>query len=71
MVLPPMRPTLLMSPMEAMPCTTVQKIAGAIIIAALSAINVVVMTVLATVAAHLYNLAAQLLGGIEVTFRED
>lgn len=37
----------------------------------LSAINVVVMTVLATVAAHLYNLAAQLLGGIEVTFRED
>jgi hypothetical protein len=37
----------------------------------LSAINVVVMTALATIAAHLYNLAAQLLGGIEVTFGED
>jgi hypothetical protein len=37
----------------------------------LSAINVVLMTALATIAAHLYNLAAQLLGGIEVTFGED
>lgn len=37
----------------------------------LSAINVVVMTALATIAAHLYNLAAQLLGGIELTFGDD
>jgi hypothetical protein len=37
----------------------------------LSAINVVLMTALATIGAHLYNLAAQLLGGIEVTFSED
>lgn len=35
-----------------------------------SAINVVLMTAIATVAAHLYNLAAQLLGGIEVTFTD-
>jgi len=31
----------------------------------------VVMTVLATIAAHLYNLAAHVLGGIEVTFTND
>lgn len=37
----------------------------------LSAINVILMTALATIGAHLYNLAAQLLGGIEVTFGED
>lgn len=37
----------------------------------MSAINVVVMTALATIAAHLYNLAAQLLGGIELTFGDD
>lgn len=37
----------------------------------LSAINVVVMTALATIGAHLYNLAAQLLGGVELTFGED
>lgn len=37
----------------------------------LSAINVVLMTALATIGAHLYNLAAQLMGGIEVTFGED
>lgn len=37
----------------------------------LSAINVVLMTALATIGAHLYNLAAQLLGGLEVTFSED
>jgi hypothetical protein len=37
----------------------------------LSAINVVLMTALATIGAHLYNLAAQLLGGIQVTFGED
>ncbi len=37
----------------------------------LSAINVVLMTALATIGAHLYNLAAQVLGGIEVTFGED
>lgn len=36
-----------------------------------SAINVVLMTALATIAAHLYNLAAQLLGGVEMTFGED
>lgn len=37
----------------------------------LSAINVVLMTVLATIGAHLYNLAAQLMGGVEVTFSEE
>ncbi|MEO6604561.1 MAG: DUF3566 domain-containing protein [Aeromicrobium sp.] len=37
----------------------------------LSAINVVLMTALATIGAHLYNLAAQVLGGVEVTFSED
>lgn len=35
-----------------------------------SALNVVFMTALATIAAHLYNLAAGLLGGVEVTFEE-
>ncbi len=34
----------------------------------LSAVNVVIMTGLATIAAHLYNLAAQLLGGFQVTY---
>ncbi len=37
----------------------------------LSAINVVLMTALATIGAHLYYLAAQLLGGLEVTFSDD
>jgi len=37
----------------------------------LSAINVILVTALATIGAHLYNLAAQLLGGIEVTFVEE
>jgi hypothetical protein len=37
----------------------------------LSAINVVLMTALATIGAHLYNTAADLLGGIEVTFSEE
>jgi len=37
----------------------------------LSALNVVLMTALATIAAHLYNLAAQLMGGIEVTLAEE
>lgn len=37
----------------------------------LSAINVILMTALATIAAHLYNLAAQLIGGVEVTFAEE
>jgi transmembrane protein DUF3566 len=37
----------------------------------LSAINVILLTALATIGAHLYNLAAQLLGGVEVTFSED
>ncbi len=36
----------------------------------LSAINVIVMTMIATIAAHLYNLAAQLLGGVDVTFSD-
>ena len=29
------------------------------------------MTALATIGAHLYNLAAALLGGVEATFRDD
>jgi transmembrane protein DUF3566 len=37
----------------------------------LSAINVILMTALATIGAHLYNLAAELLGGLEVTFSDD
>ena len=37
----------------------------------LSAINVIVMTALATIAAHLYNLSARLMGGVEMTFAED
>lgn len=37
----------------------------------LSAVNVVLMTALATIGAHLYNLAAQLMGGVEVTFAEE
>ncbi|MBA4607478.1 DUF3566 domain-containing protein [Aeromicrobium sp. Marseille-Q0843] len=35
-----------------------------------SALNVIFMTALATIAAHLYNLAAGILGGIELTFGE-
>lgn len=37
----------------------------------LSGINVILMTALATVGAHLYNLAAALLGGVEATFADD
>ncbi|MGH3459379.1 DUF3566 domain-containing protein [Aeromicrobium sp.] len=37
----------------------------------LSAINVILMTALATIGAHLYNLASELLGGLEVTFSDD
>ncbi len=37
----------------------------------ISGINVVLMTALATVGAHLYNLAAALLGGVEATFTDD
>lgn len=37
----------------------------------LSAINVILMTALATIGAHLYNLAAELLGGLEITFSDD
>ncbi|RLV57606.1 DUF3566 domain-containing protein [Aeromicrobium phragmitis] len=37
----------------------------------LSALNVVFMTALATIAAHLYNLAAQILGGIKLTFADE
>lgn len=36
----------------------------------ISALNVIFMTALATIAAHLYNLAAGILGGIELTFGE-
>ncbi|HUP99963.1 MAG TPA: DUF3566 domain-containing protein [Aeromicrobium sp.] len=36
----------------------------------LSGINVILMTGLATVGAHLYNLAAELLGGVEATFAD-
>lgn len=36
----------------------------------LSAINVIVFTMMATIAAHLYNLAAQLMGGIGITFQD-
>jgi hypothetical protein len=36
-----------------------------------SGINVILMTALATVGAHLYNLAAALLGGVEATFADD
>jgi hypothetical protein len=37
----------------------------------ISAINVLISTAVAAIAAHLYNLAAQLLGGITVTLAED
>jgi hypothetical protein len=37
----------------------------------LSGINVILMTGLATVGAHLYNLAAALLGGVEATFTDE
>ena len=36
-----------------------------------SGINVILMTALATVGAHLFNLAAALLGGVEVTVTDD
>lgn len=37
----------------------------------LAAINVVFMTALAAIGAHLYNLVAAMLGGVEVTLAED
>jgi len=37
----------------------------------LSALNTVVMTSIAVIGSHLYNLAVQLLGGIDVTLSED
>ena len=37
----------------------------------LSGMNVILMTALATVGAHMYNLAAALLGGVEATFTDD
>lgn len=37
----------------------------------LSAINVVITTAVATIGAYLYNLAAQLLGGVDVTLAEE
>lgn len=36
-----------------------------------SALNVVFMTALATISAHLYNLAAQIMGGFKVSFTEE
>lgn len=36
----------------------------------ISSLNVIFMTALATIAAHLYNLAAGILGGVELTFGE-
>ena len=36
-----------------------------------SGINVILMTALATVGAHMFNLAATLLGGVEATFTDD
>ena len=38
---------------------------------ALAAINVVLMTALCTLAAFMYNMAASLVGGLNVTFTED
>lgn len=43
-------------------------IGGALVLAA---INVVFMTALAAIGAHLYNLVAAMLGGVEVTLAED
>ena len=43
-------------------------VGGALVV---SAINVVFLTALATIGAHLYNLVAAMLGGVEVTFAED
>lgn len=37
----------------------------------ISAINVVIVTAVATIGAYLYNLAAQLLGGVDVTLAEE
>jgi hypothetical protein len=37
----------------------------------ISAINVVITTAVATIGAYLYNLAAQLVGGVDVTLAED
>lgn len=45
-----------------------QMLSFAIVVAVL---NVVLMTALGTLAAFLYNLVAQLLGGLNVTFTED
>lgn len=45
------------------------RVVGATLI--LGSINVILLTGLATIAAHLYNLAAALLGGIEATFSDD
>jgi hypothetical protein len=37
----------------------------------LSAVNVVMMTALAAIGARLYNIVAELVGGVEVTFTDD
>lgn len=46
-----------------------ERVAGIALV--LAALNVVLMTTLATLGAFLYNLAASLLGGLEVTLAED
>ena len=47
----------------------IERVVGVALV--LAALNVVLMTTLATLAAFLYNLAASLLGGLEVTLAED
>ena len=47
----------------------IERVVGVALI--LAAVNVVLMTTLATLAAFLYNLAASLLGGLELTLAED
>ena len=48
---------------------SLERVAGIALV--LAALNVVLMTTLATLGAFLYNLAASLLGGLEVTLAED
>lgn len=48
---------------------SIERVAGVALV--LAALNVVLMTTLATLGAFLYNLASSLLGGLEVTLAED
>ena len=48
---------------------SIERVAGIALV--LAALNVVLMTTLATLGAFLYNLASSLLGGLEVTLAED